>query len=342
MAGPEHVPLRMIGRCGRREFLAMTPPAAQKIAQTTIKNPVRASGVGLHSGQQVNLRICPAGPDSGIVFKRTDLAAPRQLAIPATATHVVATAMSTTLALGGACVGTVEHLMAAFAGFGIDNALVEVDAPELPIMDGSAAPFLFLLQSAGTKSQSVERRYLRVTRQLRYTEGDVSVQLEPYDGFRMAYTLMYDHPVFRSHTKSAVVDCPGLPCSTVAAGFEDVFEREISRARTFGFVEDLERLQAMNLARGGSLENAVVVDDSGILNADGLRSEDEFVKHKILDALGDLYLLGFPLIGAFTGHKSGHRANNQLVRMLLSEPSAYELVSVSAPGSGGLVADSAA
>jgi len=231
----------------------MTPLAVQKIAQTTIKNPVRASGVGLHSGQQVNLRICPAEPDSGIVFKRTDLAAPHKQSIPAMATQVVATAMSTTLAEGAACVGTVEHLMAAFAGFGIDNAIVEVDAPELPIMDGSAAPFLFLLQAAGTASQAVPRRYLRVVEQVRYTEGDVSVQLEPYDGFRMAYTLMYDHPVFRSHTKSAVVDCPGVPSAAATAGFEDVFEREISRARTFGFVEDLERLQAMNLARGGSL-----------------------------------------------------------------------------------------
>lgn len=320
----------------------MTPVAAQKIAQTTLKNPVRASGVGLHSGRQVNLRICPAACDSGIVFKRIDLAAPQAQTIPATATHVVATAMSTTLAEDSAYVGTVEHLMAAFAGYGIDNAVVEIDAPELPIMDGSAAPFLFLLQSAGTQIQSAPRRYLRICKQLRYTEGDISVQLEPYDGFRMAYTLMYDHPVFRSHTKSAVVDCPGLPRTTGETGLHAVFEREISRARTFGFVEDLERLQKMNLAQGGSLDNAVVVDDTGILNAGGLRSEDEFVKHKMLDAFGDLYLLGHPLIGAFTGHKSGHRANNQLVRMLLSEPSAYELVSFSGEDHGSVVADSAA
>lgn len=321
----------------------MTPVAAQKIAQTTLKNSVRASGVGLHSGQQVNLRISPALPDTGIVFCRTDIPATHPRMIRATARHVVATAMSTTLAEGAACVGTVEHLMAAFAGFGIDNALVEVDAPELPIMDGSAAPFLFLLQSAGTATQLAPRQFLRIRKQIRYTEGDVSVQLEPYDGFRIAYTLMYDHPVFRSHNKSAVVDFPGLPVPdsrthpadneelppgvTPSNSFRTIFEREISRARTFGFMADLERLQEMNLARGGSLDNAVVVDDTGILNAGGLRSEDEFVKHKILDALGDLYLLGYPIIGAFVGHKSGHRANNQLVRMLLSEPSAYELVS---------------
>lgn len=318
----------------------MMPLTAQMIAQTTLKNPVRASGVGLHSGRQVNLRICPAAPDTGIVFCRTDLPATRSRTIHANATHVVATAMSTTLAEGAACVGTVEHLMAAFAGYGIDNAIVEVDAPELPIMDGSAAPFLFLLQSAGTAMQEAPRHYVRVCKQLRYTEGDVSVQLEPYDGLRIAYTLMYDHPVFRSHTKSAVVDCPGLPKSSTDADFGAVFEREISRARTFGFMEDLERLQEMNLARGGSLDNAIVVDNNGILNADGLRSEDEFVKHKILDALGDLYLLGFPLIGAFTGHKSGHRANNQLVRMLLSEPSAFEMVSYGSSEPSAAVAGS--
>lgn len=335
----------------------MTPVAAQKIAQTTLKNSVRASGVGLHSGQQINLRISPALPGTGILFCRTDIAQASSRTIRATAQHVVATAMSTTLAEGDACVGTVEHLMAAFAGSGIDNALVEVDAPELPIMDGSAAPFLFLLQSAGIATQSVPRQYLRIRKQIRYTEGDVSVQLEPYEGFRIGYTLMYDHPVFRAHNKSAVVDFPGLPGqgSSIPAldnpqqqppavtgdSFRTIFEREISRARTFGFMADIERLQEMNLARGGSLDNAVVVDETGILNVGGLRSDDEFVKHKILDALGDLYLLGYPIIGAFTGHKSGHRANNQLARMLLAEPSAYELVSFAGDELADVVTDAA-
>ena len=322
----------------------MTPAAAQMIAQTTLKNSVRASGVGLHSGQQVNLRICPAAPDTGIRFCRTDLQQGPSQIVRANARHVVATAMSTTLAEGAASVGTVEHLMAAFAGFGIDNALVEVDAPELPIMDGSAAPFLFLLQSAGTTTQAAPRHFVRLLKQIRYTEGDVSVQLEPYDGFRIAYTLMYDHPVFRSHNKSATVDFPGAPFTSLGRqtltgrSFSSIFEREISRARTFGFMEDLERLQEMNLARGGSLDNAVVVDNNGIINSGGLRSQDEFVKHKILDALGDLYLLGHPIIGAFTGHKSGHHANNELARMLLAEPSAYELVSFACEGAAGPLA----
>ena len=296
------------------------------LRQKTVRNAVRASGVGLHSGRQVNLRIAPAEADSGIRFRRVDLldtgTPPDEHSgdILASPENVVATAMSTTLAEGAARVSTVEHLMAAFAGLGIDNALVEIDAPELPIMDGSAAPFLFLLKSAGTQDQPAPRRFARILRQVRYTEGDTSVQLEPYDGFRVGYTLMYDHPVFRAHTTTATVDFAGSP-------FEAVFEREISRARTFGFMQDLERLQQMNLAQGGSLDNAVVVGDDGILNAGGLRSEDEFVKHKILDALGDLYLFGCPILGAFTGHKSGHRANNRLLRMLLDSPDAYEIVS---------------
>jgi len=225
--------------------------------------------------------------------------------------------MSTTLAHEDVVVGTVEHLMAAFAGFDIDNARVEVDEAEVPIMDGSAAPFLDLLKSAGAELPGTPRRFLRILKQVRYTEGDTSAQLEPYEGFRVAYTLIYDHPVFRSHASQAVVDFAG-----------STFDTEVSQARTFGFLDDFERLQQMNLAQGGSLENAVVVDHARIVNSGGLRSDDEFVKHKILDAVGDLYLLGCPIIGAFTGHKSGHAANNALLRMLLNDPDSYETVSI--------------
>ncbi len=297
----------------------MTSASAQKIAQKTLQTEVRATGVGLHSGREVTLRICPAEPNSGIRFVRVDLPAGPQHhdnEIPAHATNVAATSMSTTLAWRNASVGTVEHLMAAFAGFDIDNARVEVDGAELPIMDGSAAPFLALLKTAGARLQDAPRRFLRILKQVRYTQGDTSAQLEPYEGFRVAYTLIYDHPVFRSYATQAVVEFAG-----------STFDTEVSQARTFGFLDDFERLREMNLARGGSLENAVVVDKSGIVNAGGLRSDDEFVKHKILDAVGDLYLLGCPIIGAFTGHKSGHAANNALLRMLLDDPSAYEIVS---------------
>lgn len=297
--------------------------AVQKIAQKTIQNEVHIAGVGLHSGREVRVRICPAAPDTGIVFVRTDLptelrtdVAANELEIRAHATNVVATAMSTTLACKDALVGTVEHLMAAFAGFHIDNARVEVDGAELPIMDGSAAPFLQLLKQAGALIQDEPRRFIRILKQVRFTEGDTSAQLEPHDGFRVAYTLIYDHPVFRSHASQAVVDFA-----------DSTFDTEVSEARTFGFLDDFERLREMNLARGGSLENAVVVDHAGIVNSGGLRSDDEFVKHKILDAVGDLYLLGGPIIGAFTGHKSGHAANNALLRMLLDDPEAYEYVS---------------
>ncbi len=291
----------------------------QKIVQKTLKRKVYANGVGLHSGRDVRLCICPAEPDSGIVFVRVDLAAQPGAGaceVPALASNVVATSMSTTLAHQDVLISTVEHLMAAFAGFDIDNARVEVDAAELPIMDGSAAPFLDLLKSAGARLQNKPRRFLRVLKQVRYTQGDISAQLEPHDGFRIAYTLIYDHPVFRSHASQAVVDFAG-----------STFDTEVSQARTFGFLDDLERLQGMNLAQGGSLDNAVVVDQSGIVNSGGLRSDDEFVKHKILDAVGDLYLLGCPIIGSFTGHKSGHAANNALLRMLLADSDAYEFVS---------------
>lgn len=296
----------------------MTLVNAQKIVQKTLQSAVHAKGVGLHSGREVVLRILPAEPDTGIVFERVDLPAGadgRANQVAALASNVSATSMSTTLGSGEVAIGTVEHLMAAFAGFDIDNARVEIDGAELPIMDGSAAPFLDLLKSAGARLQTAPRRFIRILKQVRFTQGDCSAQLEPHEGFRVAYTLVYDHPVFRSHTTSAVVEFAG-----------STFDEEVSQARTFGFLDDFERLQEMNLARGGSLDNAVVVDQSGIVNAGGLRSDDEFVKHKILDAVGDLYLLGAPIIGAFTGHKSGHAANNALLRMLLADPTAFETV----------------
>lgn len=303
--------------------LSSSERSNEKIAQKTVREEICVSGVGLHSGQEVGLRICPAAPNTGIVFVRVDLSdsargtsAPCSREVPALATNVVATAMSTTLAHDDVSVATVEHLMAAFAGFDIDNARVEVDGAELPIMDGSAAPFLDLLKVAGAQIQDEPRRFLRILKQVRYTQGDTSAQLEPYEGFRVAYTLIYDHPVFRSHATQAVVEFAG-----------STFDTEVSQARTFGFLDDLERLQEMNLVQGGSLDNAVVVDHTSIVNSGGLRSDDEFVKHKILDAVGDLYLLGCPIIGSFTGHKSGHAANNALLRMLLEDPEAYEFVS---------------
>ena len=267
----------------------------------------------MHTGAKVVLTLRPAPVDSGIVFTRVDLDSP--VVIPALVGHVGDTTMATTLAKGKVRISTVEHLMAAFAGLGIDNACVEVDAAELPIMDGSAAPFVFLLQSAGIIEQDAPKKFIRIIEETVYTDGDIEVRLSPYDGFRVEYTLLYDHPVFRKHTKTAVVD---FSSST--------FVKEVSRARTFGFLADFEKLREMDLARGGSLDNAIVVDDFRILNEEGLRLEDEFVKHKILDAIGDLYLLGHSVLGAFSGHKSGHASNNALLRQVLANPRAWDVV----------------
>ncbi len=283
------------------------------ICQKTLKNVIRATGVALHTGEKVYLTLKPAPADTGIVFVRTDVEP--AVAIQATVPNVGDTRMATTLCKGGVRIATIEHLMAAFSGLGIDNARVEVTAPELPIMDGSAAPFVFLVQSAGIEEQQAPKKFLRIRKEVSHTEGDIQVSLRPYDGFRVEYTLLYDHPVFQKHTKTAVIDF----CTTA-------FVKEISRARTFGFLAEFERLREMNLARGGSLDNAVVVDESRILNEDGLRLEDEFVKHKMLDAIGDLYLLGHTIIGAFSGHKSGHGPNNALLRKLLETEGAWDLV----------------
>ena len=286
---------------------------SKALLQRTLKNVIRATGVGLHTGEKVYLTLRPAPPDSGIVFVRTDLETP--VTIPARVENVGDTTMATTLTDGRVSIATVEHLMSAFAGLGIDNAFVDVSAPELPIMDGSAAPFVFLLQSAGIEEQNALKKFIRIRKPVTFEQDDVRAEITPYDGFRVEYTLLYDHPVFRRHSKTASVEF-----STMA------FVKEVSRARTFGFLADYEKLRSMNLARGGSLDNAVVVDDYRILNDDGLRLADEFAKHKILDAIGDLYLLGHSMIGAFAGHKSGHGPNNALLRKLLADRDAWEIV----------------
>ncbi len=283
------------------------------LLQRTLKNVIRATGVGLHTGEKVYLTLRPAPVDTGIVFVRTDLEEP--VSIPARVENVGDTTMATTLTDGRVSIATVEHLMSAMAGLGVDNAFVDVSAPELPIMDGSAAPFVFLLQSAGIEEQTALKKFIRIKKPVSYSQGDVKAELHPYDGFKVDYTLSYDHPVFRKHSRSASVEF-----STMA------FVKEVSRARTFGFLADYEKLRSMNLARGGSLDNAVVVDDYRILNDDGLRLADEFAKHKILDAIGDLYLLGHSMIGAFAGHKSGHGPNNALLRRLLADEEAWDIV----------------
>lgn len=297
------------------------------LRQRTLSNTIRATGVGLHTGEKVYVTLKPAEPNTGITFVRTDVTEPNAaegkkegtkegVRLPAHALNVGSTTMATSLVRDGVELSTIEHLMSAFAGLGIDNAIVEVSAPELPIMDGSAAPFVFLLQSAGIKEQDAAKQFVRVLKKVRYEQGDVYAELEPYDGFQLNYTLEYDHPVFKKHKHTVSLDF-----STTA------YVKEVSRARTFGFLADYEKLRAMNLAKGGSLDNAVVVDEFKILNEEGLRLDDEFVKHKILDAIGDLYLLGYGLIGRFTGHKSGHGPNNQLLRKLLADETAYEIVS---------------
>ena len=283
------------------------------IRRQTLKNSVRATGLALHTGKQVNLILGPGPVDSGIVFRRTDLS--EVMSIEAHALNVGSTHMATSLSNGQDEISTIEHLMSAFSGLGVDNAVVEVNAAELPIMDGSAAPFVFLIQSAGILEQDAPKKFLRVLKTIRHEESDFSVELRPYEGFKLSYTLEYDHPVFAAHEHTATVDFSSMS-----------FLKEVCRARTFGFLADIEKLQDMDLAKGGSLDNAIVVDDSKILNEDGLRVRDEFVKHKVLDAIGDLYLLGCSLIGSFHGHKSGHGPNNALLRKLLATPGAYEIV----------------
>lgn len=283
------------------------------IKQRTLKNCIKATGVGLHSGKKVLVTLRPAPAHSGIVFRRVDVTP--AVEIPARAENVGDTRLSTSLAKGEVRIATVEHLLSAFAGLGIDNAYVDVSAPEVPIMDGSAGPFVFLIQSAGIEEQSAPKQFVRIKRPVAVEDGDKWARLEPFDGFKVSFSIDFDHPLFDETIKFAEVDF-----STTS------FVREVSRARTFGFLKEVEMLREKDLALGGSLQNAVVIDDYRVLNEDGLRYEDEFVRHKILDAIGDLYLLGHGLIGAFRGHKSGHALNNRLLRRLLADKSAWELV----------------
>ncbi len=283
------------------------------IRQRTLKNVIRATGVGMHTGEKVVMTLRPAPVNTGIVFRRIDL--DPVFEIKATPHNVGDTALSTTLVKDGVRVATIEHLMSALAGLGIDNLVVDLTAAEVPIMDGSSGPFAFLVQSAGIAEQRAAKRFLRVRRTVEVHDGDRWVRFEPFEGFRVNFTIDFNHPVIRSHSCTADVDF-----STTS------YLKEVARARTFGFMRDIEYLRQRNLVLGGSLDNAVVLDDYRILNENGLRYEDEFVKHKVLDAIGDLYLLGRSPIGAFYGHKSGHELNNQLLRTLLADQSAWEEV----------------
>ena len=281
------------------------------IKQRTLKNIIRATGVGLHTGEKVYLTLRPAAANTGIVFRRTDLASPVE--IRADPYAVGDTRLSSCLDKGGVRVSTVEHLMSAFAGLGVDNAYVDVTAPEVPIMDGSAGPFVFLLQSAGIEEQNAAKKFIRILQTVEAKDGDKWVRFEPHNGFKLDLSIDFDHPVFDGARQSVCVDF-----STTS------YVKEVSRARTFGFMQDVESMRSQGLALGGSLENAIVMDEYRVLNSDGLRYDDEFVKHKVLDAIGDLYLLGHPLIGAFIGYKSGHAINNLLLRRLLEQRQAWE------------------
>ena len=281
--------------------------------QRTLKESVRATGIGLHSGAKVYMTLRPAPPNSGITFRRIDLDTP--VDIPADALKVTQTTLGTTLEHQQAKVATVEHLLSAFAGLGVDNAFVDLTAPEVPIMDGSAAPFVFLLQSAGIEEQNSPKRFIRIRKPVEVGDGEKWARLEPYNGFKVNFEIDFDHPVLKKHKQSA-----SLEFSTTS------FLKEISRARTFGFLTDIESLRERDLTLGGSIDNAVVMDEYRVLNEDGLRFRDEFVRHKILDAVGDLYLLGCCLIGEFTGYKSGHHLNNTLLRALLDQENQFEEV----------------
>ena len=287
------------------------------IKQRTLKNTIRATGVGLHTGEKVYLTLRPAEPNTGIKFRRVDFDQP--VIIDASPLNVGETMLSTTLVEGDIKISTIEHLLSAFAGLGIDNALVDVSAAEVPIMDGSAGPFVFLLQSAGVEEQDSPKQYIRIKRSVRVEEGDKWAAFEPFEGFKVTFTIDFEHPAFSEHVKTATMDFSST-----------TFVKEVSRARTFGFMKDIDMLRQNNLALGGSLDNAIVVDEAKILNEDGLRYADEFVKHKILDAIGDLYLLGHSLIGAYTGYKSGHGLNNKLLRTLLDNKDAWEMVTFDA------------
>lgn len=283
------------------------------IKQRTLKNVIRATGVGVHTGKKVFLTLKPAPVNTGIIFRRVDL--DPVVEIPATPEFVGDTAFSTTLSKDGATVSTVEHLMSAMAGLGIDNAYIELNDVELPIMDGSAGPFVFLIQSAGIVEQNAPKQFIRIKDKVVVQDGDKYAAVEPFNGFKVTFDIDFDHPVFRDTAQSVVVDFS-----------ETSYIKEVSRARTFGFLSDAERMRAANLALGASMDNTVVIDEYRVLNDDGLRYDDEFARHKILDAIGDLYLLGKNLIGAFHGVKSGHGMNYQLLKALKMNPDAWEVI----------------
>jgi UDP-3-O-[3-hydroxymyristoyl] N-acetylglucosamine deacetylase len=287
------------------------------LKQRTLKTQIKTTGVGLHTGARVDLTLRPGQPDSGIVFHRVDL--PNSAAIPADARNVGDTRLSSSLEIDGAKVSTVEHLMSALAGLGIDNLNVDVAGPELPILDGSAGPFVFLLQSAGLEEQNAPKRYLRIKSPVEVVQGDKVARFDPHDGFVLDFTIDFPHPVFGSENRHVIVDFA-----------LHSYTKEVSRARTFGFMQDVEAMRSAGLALGGSLQNAIVLDETRILNSEGLRYDNEFAKHKVLDAIGDLYLLGHPLIGKYTAFKSGHALNNAVSRALLARTDAWELVTFAA------------
>ena len=281
------------------------------LKQRTLKKVVTTVGIGLHSGRKVRLTLRPANPDTGLVYSRVDMDPP--VVMQAEATRVNDTRMATTLNEGNVKISTIEHLMSALSGFGIDNCYIDVDAPEIPIMDGSGASFVFLIQAAGILEQDAPKRFVRVKRPVEVREGDKWARLEPHEGFKLAFSIDFGHPAIDATAQFVEVDLA-----------KETYMSAVSRARTFGFVNDVEMLRSIGLALGGSLENAIVMDEFRVLNSDGLRSDDEFVKHKILDAMGDLYVLGHPLLAAYSAFKSGHALNNKLLRTLLDDPAAWE------------------
>jgi len=288
------------------------------LKQRTLKSMVKTTGVGLHTGARVDLVLRPAQPDTGIVFHRSDLE--RSVAIPADAMHVGDTRLSSTLKHDGASVSTVEHIMSAAAGLGIDNLHIDIAGPEIPIMDGSAGPFVFLLQSAGITEQDAPKRYLKIVETVEVRDGDKWARFDPYNGFKLDFTIDFPHPMFGSENRHVVIDFA-----------EHSYVKEVARARTFGFMQDVEAMRAAGLGLGGSLQNAIVLDEYRVLNAEGLRYDNEFVRHKVLDAIGDLYLLGHPMIGQYTAYKSGHGLNNMLARALLGRRDAYAMVTFAQP-----------
>jgi UDP-3-O-[3-hydroxymyristoyl] N-acetylglucosamine deacetylase len=288
------------------------------LRQRTLKSLVSATGVGLHTGQKVRITLRPAQPDTGVVFRRLDLPAAPE--IPARGELVGETRLCSCLVRGDVKIYTIEHLMSALAGLGVDNAYVDLDGPEVPIMDGSAAPFVLLIQQSGIEQQGAPKRFLRVRKRVEAREGDKWAVLEPYEGFKLSFSIVYDHPVIEKSNTSLTVDF-----ATTS------YLKEVARARTYGFMQDVEDLRDVGLALGGGLDNAVVLDEHRVLNAEGLRYADEFIRHKVLDAIGDLYLLGRPLLAAFSAYKSGHALNNQLLRALAADPAASEVVTFERP-----------